>query len=118
MMTNMANSLPTVVLIDDSAEVRALIRTQIRLSGLLEVVADGADGTEAIGLAYRHRPDLVLLDMSMPTMDGLDALPGILAVSPSTQVVVFTGFEEQGLAERARELGAAGYIEKSTPVER
>src|SRR3954454_8318600 len=116
MMTSMANSLPTVVLIDDSAEVRALIRAQIRLSGVLTVVADGADGTEAIGLAYRHRPDLVLLDMSMPTMDGMDAISGVLAVSPTTRVVIFTGFQGEGLADRARELGAAMFIEKSIPV--
>jgi PAS domain S-box-containing protein len=118
MMAIMENSVPTVVIIDDSAEVRALIRTQIRLSGLLTVVADGADGTEAIGLAYRHRPDLVLLDMSMPTMDGMDAISGVLAVSPTTKVVIFTGFEGQGLAERARDLGASMFIEKSMPVER
>ncbi|MDX6277580.1 MAG: hypothetical protein QOJ72_1708 [Nocardioidaceae bacterium] len=113
----MEKAVPTVVVIDDSAEVRALIRTQIRLSGWLTVVADGADGTEAIGLAYRHRPDLVLLDMSMPTMDGMDAISGVLAVSPATRVVIFTGFEGEGLAERARELGAAAFIEKSLPVQ-
>jgi PAS domain S-box-containing protein len=110
-------AIPTIVVIDDSAEVRALIRTQLRLSGRLDVVADGANGFEAIGLAYQHQPSLLLLDMSMPSMDGLDALPGILEVSPRTQVVVYTGFEERRLATTARDLGAAAYIEKSMPVE-
>ncbi|WP_254052092.1 PAS domain S-box protein [Aeromicrobium sp. A1-2] len=109
---------PTVVVIDDSAEVRALIKTHIRLSGLLTVVDDGADGTEAIGLAHRHQPELVLLDMSMPTLDALDALPGILAVSPHTRVVIYSGFEREGLADRARELGATAFFEKSMPVAR
>lgn len=114
----MGNPAPTVVVIDDSAEVRALVKTKIRLSGLLTVVGEGRDGTEAIGLAYRHRPDVLLLDMSMPTMDGLDALPGILTVSPETRIVVYTGFEADGLAARARELGAVALLEKSLPIDR
>lgn len=113
----MGNNAPTVVLIDDSAEVRELLKTQFRLSGLLTVVADGADGVEAIGLAHRHRPDLVLLDLSMPTMDGLDALHGILTVSPETRIVIYTGFESNGLADRALELGATAFLEKSVPIE-
>ena len=109
---------PTIVLIDDSAEVRELIRTQFQLSGDLDVVADGENGVEAISLAHEHKPDLLLLDMSMPQMDGLDALTGISAVSPSTRVVVFTGFDANGLADKAQLLGAAALIEKTTPIER
>src|SRR5215207_10599983 len=108
---------PTVVVIDDSAEVRSLIRTRLRLSGRLTVVGEGATGTEAIGLAYRLQPSLMLLDMSMPAMDGLDALPGILEVSPETRVVIYTGFEDDGLAQRARELGATAFIEKASPID-
>ncbi|MEV7396603.1 PAS domain S-box protein [Aeromicrobium sp. NPDC092404] len=113
----MGNNTATVVLIDDSAEVRELLKTQFRLSGLLTVVADGSDGVEAIGLAHRHTPDLLLLDLSMPSMDGLDALHGILTVSPHTRVVIYTGFESHGLAERALELGATAFLEKSVPIE-
>lgn len=113
----MGNNAPTVVLIDDSAEVRELLKTQFRLSGLLTVVADGGDGVEAIGLAHRHRPDLLLLDLSMPSMDGLDALHGILTVSPETRIVIYTGFESNGLADRALELGATAFLEKSVPIE-
>ncbi len=113
----MGNSTPTVVLIDDSAEVRELLKTQFRLSGLLTVVADGGNGVEAIGLAHAHRPDMMLLDMSMPSMDGLDALHGVLTVSPDTRVVMYTGFEGSGLAERALELGATAFLEKSIPVQ-
>lgn len=113
----MGNNVPTVVLIDDSAEVRELLKTQFRLSGLLTVVADGVDGIEAIGLAHRHKPDLMLLDLSMPTMDGLDALHGILTVSPQTRIVIYTGFESNGLADRALELGATAFLEKSIPID-
>jgi PAS domain S-box-containing protein len=107
----------TVVLVDDSEEVRALVRTRLQLTGRFEVVAEGGDGADAIGLAYRHEPDLLLLDTSMPTMDGLEALPAILTLAPETKVVMFTGFEERGLADAARELGALDLIEKSIPMD-
>lgn len=83
---------------------------------MFDVVGEGADGGEALLLAHRHTPTILLMDTSMPVMDGLEALPLVLAVSPHTKVVVFTGFEERGLADRARELGASAYIEKSTPI--
>ena len=93
------------------------MRRRLESSGMFEVVGEGGDGEEAIGLAQRHEPALVLLDTSMPTMDGIEALPAILALCPETRVVMFTGFEEHGLAARARELGAADFIEKSIPLE-
>jgi PAS domain S-box-containing protein len=108
---------PTVVVVDDSEEVRALVRRRLQSSGMFEVVGEGGDGEEAIGLVHRHEPALLLLDTSMPTMDGIEALPAILALCPETRVVMFTGFEEDGLAARARELGAADFIEKSIPLE-
>jgi hypothetical protein len=113
----MSSGKPTVVIVDDSDEVRLLVRSRLQLSGLFEVVGEGKDGSEAIGLAYQHKPSLMLLDTSMPTMDGLEALPGILTLSPETKVVVFTGFEERGLGALARELGAADFIEKSHPID-
>jgi PAS domain S-box-containing protein len=107
----------SVVLVDDSTEVRALARRRLEMSGLFEIVGEAGDGDQAIGLVYRHEPDLLLLDTSMPTMDGIEALPAILALCPETTVVMFTGFEDKGLAARARELGAADFIEKSIPLE-
>ncbi|GAA1946721.1 hypothetical protein GCM10009798_02160 [Nocardioides panacihumi] len=107
---------PTLVIVDDSDEVRSIVRAVLESSGLFEVVGEGADGAEAIAHAYRLQPDLLLLDTSMPTMDGLEALPAILTLSPQTRVVIYTGFEERGLADRAREYGAADFIEKSIPI--
>ena len=111
------SALPTVVVVDDAAEVRLLVRTHLSLSGLFEVVAEGANGREAVDLAGRHQPTLLVLDVSMPLMDGLEALPLIRSVAPDTQVVLYTGFDESGLADRARELGAAALIEKSMMVD-
>lgn len=108
---------PTLVIVDDSEEVRTLVRLRLELAGGFEVVGEGGDGDEAIALAYRHQPSLLLLDTSMPRMDGLEALPAILALAPDTKVVIFTGFEEEGLAEVARELGATDFIEKSVWIE-
>jgi PAS domain S-box-containing protein len=114
----MSAAIPTIVIVDDAPEVRQLMRTRLRLSGKFEVVGEGADGHEAIDLAARHKPALLLLDVSMPKVDGLEALPGILEVSPRTRVVLFSGFEEEhGLVKQAHKLGAAAFVEKSVPIE-
>ena len=113
----MTEGRPTIVIVDDAPDVRSLLRARLRLSDQFDVVAEGADGHDAVALAQQHAPSLMLLDVSMPGSDGLEALPTVLEVSPSTRVVMFSGFEEQGLAERARALGAADFIEKSVPVD-
>ncbi len=113
----MQRETPTIVIVDDASEVRQMLRTRFRLSGRLAVVGEGADGSEAVELAREHQPALMLLDVSMPVMDGLQALPLVLAVSPGTRVVMFSGFEEQRLIEKADRLGAATFIEKSAPLE-
>jgi PAS domain S-box-containing protein len=108
---------PTIVVVDDASEVRALVRTRLRLSGLLDVVGEGGNGAEAVEVVRALRPALVLLDVSMPVMDGLEALPRILEVSPETRVVMYSGFQEEGLAHRAIELGASAFLEKSTDLD-
>ena len=97
----MPEAAATIVLVDDASEVRLLIRTRLRMSGVLRVVGEGADGADAISLAKAHRPTLMLLDVSMPGLGGLEALPQVLAASPGTRVVMYTGFDEQGLVEHS-----------------
>lgn len=111
------SELVRVVVVDDAADLRSLLRARLRLTGRFEVVAEGATGADAMLLCQRHAPDLVLLDVSMPDMDGLEALVGIRERAPRTAVVMFSGFEEEGLAERALALGAADYVQKSVFVE-
>ncbi|CAI9409136.1 Sensor histidine kinase RcsC [Nocardioides sp. T2.26MG-1] len=106
-----------MVIVDDAAEVRALVRTRLRLSGRLEVVGEGSNGVEAVAAVREHRPALLLLDVSMPVMDGLEALPRVLEASPETRVAMYSGFSEEGLAQRARELGAVAFLEKSTSLD-
>jgi DNA-binding NarL/FixJ family response regulator len=96
--------------------------TRDALSGLLaqhgfDVVGLAAGGEEAIGMAAELQPDLVLLDLSMPGMDGLEALPRIKAVAPDTKIIVFSGFSARRLAERSLALGADEYVEKGAPMD-
>jgi PAS domain S-box-containing protein len=107
----------TVVVVDDAVEVRALVRSRLRLSGRFDVVGEGGDGREAIDLVRRHAPDVLVLDVSMPVLGGLEALPDIRRASPRTRVVMYTGFDEERLAGRALELGAAALVPKSHPLE-
>jgi PAS domain S-box-containing protein len=106
-----------VVLVDDSADVRTLVRTQLRLSGAAVVEGEGADGADAVDLARRLQPDAMLLDVSMPGMDGLEALPRVLECSPHTRVVMFSGFDEEPLALRALQLGATSYLTKTSSLD-
>lgn len=107
----------SVVLVDDSVDVRTLVRMRLESSGLFDVKGEAADGEQAIALVIRDEPTLVLLDVSMPRMDGLETLPSILAVRPETAVVMFSGFGGTHLAAEVRELGAIDFIEKSIPLE-
>ncbi|GAB2973690.1 PAS domain S-box protein [Nocardioides montaniterrae] len=107
---------PTVVIVDDAADLRAVVRARLTISGLFDVIDEAGDGNEAWVLADGLQPDLMLLDTSMPEMDGLEALSLIRAVAPDTKVVIFTGFGEAGLADQARALGASDFVEKSLPI--
>jgi PAS domain S-box-containing protein len=105
-----------VVVVDDADDVRAVVGLQLRLSHRFTVVAEGTSGADAITLAAAHQPAVMVLDASMPDMDGLEALPAILAASPATRVVMFSGFGGRALETTARTLGAADFVEKSMPL--
>lgn len=106
-----------IIVADDHPLTRDALASLLGHNGF-EVVGEAADGAEAIDLATRTQPDLVLLDLSMPGMDGLTALPRLRAAAPKCEVVVLTasGTEDNLLA--AIRAGAAGYLLKSEPPER
>jgi CheY-like chemotaxis protein len=108
------------VIVDDVEEIRGLIRLSLEEfgKGTFIVVGEAGDGVEAIEAARATQPDLVLLDLSMPHMDGLEALPQIRRVAPLSMVVVFSGFTENRMRESASRLGSVGYIEKGTPPQK
>jgi PAS domain S-box-containing protein len=113
----MSTDAATIVVVDDAPEVRALVKARLRLSGSFDVVGEGSDGSAAVALANQHHPEVMLLDVSMPGMDGLEALPKVLEASPETKVVLYSGFEEHGLVEEAQRLGATAFVEKSERIE-
>lgn len=100
-----------ILIADDSPDIRLLLR--MYLSGSkLEVVGEAADGKQAVELVTLEKPDAVILDLSMPVMDGLEAIPLIKEASPQTKIVVLSGFEADRMAEAALELGAERYLQK------
>lgn len=105
-----------VVLVDDAADVRAVVHRQLRLSGRFIVVGEGGSGADAIRLVKQHRPALMVLDASMPDMDGLEALPVVLQSSPETKVVMLSGFAGKPLEVAAKALGAADVVSKADPI--
>lgn len=107
-----ARSAPRIVIVDDNDDVRRLLRIQIERLKTYAVIGEAADGAEAIEVAAKTQPDVVFLDMAMPHMDGLEALPHILKASPESRVVVLSGFDESSMAPKALAAGASRYLEK------
>ncbi|HEV2907081.1 MAG TPA: response regulator transcription factor [Actinomycetota bacterium] len=101
-----------VLLADDTPDIRRLLRLNLELDGRFEIVGEAADGAEAVALASSLRPDAVVLDLAMPVMDGLQAIPVILESSPASRILVLSGFDHSRMEARAREQGAHGYLEK------
>src|SRR6476660_832563 len=92
------NDVFRVLIADDVQDLRSMLRLALELSGRFTVVGEAMNGAHAVELATMYKPDLALLDLSMPALDGLEALPQILDVSPDTKVVVLSGFEEARMA--------------------
>jgi DNA-binding NarL/FixJ family response regulator len=106
-----------ILLVDDHPLTRSALAGLLQHHGF-EVAGEAADGEEAIARASELRPDLILLDLSMPGLDGLTALPRLREAAPSCEVVVLTASgEEQNLLAAIR-AGAAGYLLKSEPPAR
>jgi len=105
-----------VVLADDEHLVRAGLATVLQGDGRVEVVAEAADGREAVDAVRAHRPDVALLDVRMPTMTGIEAVR-MLAADPDvrTSLVVLTTFDDDELLTSALQAGALGYLLKSMP---
>jgi DNA-binding NarL/FixJ family response regulator len=105
-----------VLVVDDCADLRNLVRLRLTTTDDFSVVGEASDGEDAIAQAAHLQPDIVVLDLSMPRMDGLEALPAILRVAPATRVVVFSGMNEGAAARQALAAGADRYVVKGTPL--
>lgn len=104
-----------VLLVDDDALVRAGLRMILESAPDLQVVGEAADGSEVADAVAAHRPDVVLMDIRMPRMDGLAATAALLARPDPPRVVVLTTFDLDDFVFRALEAGAAGFLLKDTP---
>jgi DNA-binding NarL/FixJ family response regulator len=106
-----------VLVCDDSEAFRALLRYTLQEDPGIEVVGEAADGMAAIQAAERLQPDVVLLDLTMPILDGMDAIPAVLERAPSAQVVALSGWAADRVEQAALDQGAIAYVEKSDDVE-
>lgn len=106
-----------MVLVDDVAEYRLLLRIVLEQDGRFAVVAEAGDGSEAVRLAAEERPDLMLLDIAMPVLDGLQAIPQIRLASPETVIVALSGFARANLEAEVLARGASAYLEKGDAPE-
>jgi len=105
-----------VLVVDDAANMRELLTLLFEVEDDFDVVDTVRDGAQAIERATELEPDVILLDIAMPGMDGMAALPELRRALPNARIVVFSAFEERELAERALRIGADLYIEKGTTV--
>jgi DNA-binding NarL/FixJ family response regulator len=105
-----------VVVIDDSEDIRDVLHIALDRADDFEFIASAVDGESGVAIAETHQPDLVLLDIAMPEMDGLQALPVIRQGCPRAVVVMLTGFAEEVAALSAIEQGAHGFIRKGGGV--
>ncbi|TFV89633.1 response regulator transcription factor [Blastococcus sp. CT_GayMR16] len=106
-----------VLLADDQTLVRAGFRKLLESEPDVDVVAEAADGLEALQAAHRFRPDVVLMDIRMPRLDGLAATARLVAALPATRVVVLTTFDLDEYVFDALRAGASGFLLKDAPPE-
>ena len=105
-----------VVIADDTPDIRMLLRWSLEPDDRFEIVGEAANGAEALSLIAENTVDAILLDLAMPVMDGLQAIPKIKDTSPDTRIVVLSGFDEESMAGEALSRGADVYLEKGVAV--
>ncbi|HVU78611.1 MAG TPA: response regulator transcription factor [Gaiellaceae bacterium] len=107
--------MTSIVIADDQELVRAGFRAILETHDDLEVVGEAADGAEALEVVRRTRPDLVLMDIRMPNLDGIAATAKVAQASPSTRVLILTTFDADAYVYDAIEAGASGFLLKDVP---
>ena len=105
-----------VLLCDDVAEYRLLVRLALEEDPQIHVIGEAADGLEACRLVERLVPDVVLLDLAMPELDGLECIPRMRAAAPDACIIVLSGFQAERMAGPVMATGADGYLEKGVTL--
>ncbi|MFL6091113.1 MAG: response regulator [Aeromicrobium sp.] len=104
--------LPRVVIADDSDDMRMLLRSQLEMDGRFAVVGEAGDGTTAVAVAHEQQPDLIVLDLAMPRLDGLTALPLLREAAPDARILVLSGFDPGTVGPKVLAAGASRCVEK------
>lgn len=108
----------SVALVDDQTLVREGIRSLLALSDTVRVIAEGSDGEEVLEIAKQSQPDVFLLDLRMPKMNGIDAIKAVRAAGVETPIIILTTFDDYDLVLEALQVGAQGYLLKDLSLER
>ena len=103
-----------VILVDDHAVVRAGYKILLKNINYINVIAEADNGEDAIALAREHKPDVIVMDISLPGINGIEAIRRIVLANHAIKILVFTMHEEVVFVERALQAGAIGYMTKST----
>ena len=106
-----------VLVVDDSDDSRFLLRKRLEKKRQFQIVGEAADGLEAVKQVEALGPDIVIMDVRMPVMDGIEATRQIKERFPSTSVLAHSGFSDLDQMEAMREAGAVGYVLKDAPAE-
>jgi DNA-binding NarL/FixJ family response regulator len=107
----------TCLIVDDHEVVREGLRLSLSRAPHIRVIGEASDGESAVALAERRLPNVVIMDVRMPGLDGLDATKELMAKEPNVAVLIFTAYSERSLLARGLESGAKGYILKEAPHE-
>jgi two-component system, NarL family, response regulator len=104
-----------ILLCDDHPMIRVALRSMIGMEPNMQVVAEATNGSEALIMFQKYRPDILLMDINMPVMDGLEAMVTILDEHPEARFILLTNYDSEEDIFRGLEAGAMGYILKDTP---
>ncbi|TLS38505.1 response regulator [Pseudalkalibacillus caeni] len=111
-MTNAVKTSTKIVIIDDHRLFREGVKRILDMEDGLEVVAEGDDGEEALDLVQKHNPDVVLMDINMPNVNGVEATRNLIEQSPDTKVIILSIHDDETYVTHAVKTGAAGYLLK------